>query len=73
MGRLIVRVLKTDLGWELNISQENGQVFKTWPVRKLIHAIDLANTLQLHVDNITELPITQYALQSEGTKGRYAA
>ncbi len=48
--------------WVLCISK-NDQVIKAYASEKLIDALDLANLLQLHVSNIAELPLTQYANQ----------
>lgn len=39
----------------------NGQVLWALAADKLIEAIDLANTLQIHVDNIDSLPLNQYS------------
>lgn len=58
--------------WHL-ISLRDGQVFRVWSHSRLIEAIETACTLQLHIDNIAELPVSQYLLQSEGTGRVYNA
>lgn len=58
----------SDNMWHLQIVREdswNVQVLKMWTVNRLIEAIDMATLLQLHVDNINELPLSQHALQSD--------
>lgn len=76
--RHITNVFKTsDDAWHLQVYRSislnlpNGpsvevdsQVIRLFTVSRLIEALELASTLQLHVDNISELPVSQYALQS---------
>lgn len=45
--------------WALNVYR-NGYLIKTLTYKRLIMAIDAASTLQLHIDNIETLPLTQY-------------
>lgn len=45
--------------WVLCISR-NEQVLKVYTRKTLVALIDVACVLQLHVDNISELPLTQY-------------
>lgn len=45
--------------WFLVMSKDS-RVIKFWSFNRLIQAIDTACTLQLHVDNIDELPLNQY-------------
>lgn len=40
----------------------NDQVICAFATNKLIEVIDLANQLQLHIDNIDELPLPQYKI-----------
>lgn len=39
----------------------NGQVINSYTVKKLLEAIELASVLQVHIDNINDLPLRQYA------------
>ncbi len=48
--------------WVLSIAR-NGQVIKLWTLETLYEAIQLASELQLHVDNINELALSQYSNQ----------
>jgi predicted restriction endonuclease len=63
-----VRTFQTsDSQWHLQISREcqtDIQVLKLYTVNRLIEALDLATQLQLHIDNIETLPLTQYILQA---------
>lgn len=45
--------------WVLTIESAD-QVVYAKPCRRLIEAIDTACSLQLHVDNLNELPLNQY-------------
>lgn len=48
--------------WVLCI-QTNEQLYKSLTFEKLIDAIDCASMLQLHVDNIDDLPLPQYKVK----------
>lgn len=39
----------------------NDQVINSYTVTKLLDAIELASVLQVHIDNINDLPLRQYA------------
>ncbi len=41
----------------------NDHLIKSFTFKRLIDAINTASELQLHVSNIAELPLTQYANQ----------
>lgn len=45
--------------WVLCITS-GDQVIRAYTVNRLIDALDMACTLQLHVDNEDELPLRQY-------------
>lgn len=45
--------------WFLIVSKD-GQVFKFWSFCRLIEALEMASTLQIHVSNADELPLNQY-------------
>lgn len=47
--------------WALTVNDMNG-VIKVWTFRTLIDALNLACALQLHVNNISELPLNQYGV-----------
>ena len=72
--KTVVRVFQTSGRWHLQFTLERGsyiQVLRTFTAPKLIHVLDVANALQVHVDNIAELPISQYALQSTDNNSRW--
>ncbi len=45
--------------WILSV-ENSEQVIWFYTDRRLISVIDMANTLQLHITNISELPLNQY-------------
>lgn len=45
--------------WFLLLSKDST-VIRFWSFNRLIEAIDMASMLQLHVDNVSELPLQQY-------------
>ncbi len=51
--------------WVLCFVDSTGQVTKSFTFNRLIHAIDAACVLKVHINNIAELPLTQYANQGE--------
>lgn len=73
----LTNVFKTSDGlWHLQIYREcesDIQVLRVWTLPRLIDTIEMASALQLHVNNIQELPISQYALQSNYNESRFAA
>jgi len=63
-----VTITKKEKGWQLSIAtvQHDGEIKVT--VRRffrLISAIDAANTMGLHIDNLDELPLPQYGVLRE--------
>ncbi len=50
--------------WVLCI-QIDGQLIRSYSATKLIDVIGLATTLQLHITNIDELPLSQYLNQGD--------
>lgn len=53
-------------GWVLRVAANVGtdqEFVKKYKVRRLITALEMANTLQIHVDNVSKLPLTQYKLE----------
>lgn len=72
-----VVVFQTSDGlWHLQCYREcerELQVLNLWSHPRLIGAIDMASALQWHIDNINELPISQYALQSTPSEAREVA
>lgn len=74
-----VLIFQSGNSWTLQISRAmprrwrpaDIQVLRLFTVHKLIEALDLASQLQLHVDNIQELPLTQYASQGNETGVNY--
>ena len=69
VGRVQTAVFQTSDGqWHLQFyreSQFSVQVFNTLSRDRLIEVLELASELQVHVDNISELPLTQYCIQSQ--------
>lgn len=67
-GRMHAEISQTlDGVWYLQIFMERRfdlQVLRTFTVGPLIEVIELASLLQLHVDNIAELPLSQYLPQA---------
>lgn len=67
-GRMHVEISQTLEGvWGVQIYMERRfdlQVLRTFTVGPLIEAIELVSLLQLHVDNIAELPLSQYLPQA---------
>jgi hypothetical protein len=57
-------IVKHNENWHLNLTL-NGNVIKSYTFKRLVLAIERASELQLHVNNIDELPLTQYKNQSE--------
>lgn len=51
-----------DFGFWLMIvyRPDTGQLIKLWSFKRLIQALELACTLQIHINNADELPIKQY-------------
>lgn len=77
MNTYTARILQTSDGlWHFHVYRSIGLAVKNGPdvevdsqtlmlytVERLIEAIDLASTLQMHISNIAELPLTQYCRQ----------
>jgi hypothetical protein len=59
-------VIKDTQGtWTLRFAVNVGtdqEVVKRWTVKTLIQALDLARTLQIHIDNASRLPVSQYRM-----------
>jgi hypothetical protein len=51
--------------WALIVSID-GQVMFTYTDRQLINVIGMASSLQMHIDNLSELPLNQYLTLNEG-------
>ncbi len=60
-GPITVRIIKLQAcgTWAL-IVQSDSQLLNYFTTARLIEALELACTLQLHVDNTDELPLNQY-------------
>lgn len=60
MGKTNVEIKNKCNGTWFLVMSRDGQVIKFWSFTKLIHALETASLLQLHVDNVNELPLSQY-------------
>lgn len=49
--------------WILVIQSDS--TYRIFPHQRLVEALETASTLKVHVDNIDELPVSQYCLQSD--------
>jgi hypothetical protein len=52
--------------WWVLMFISNDQVNYAYTDKKLINVLDVANSLQVHIDNNLDLPIKQYLTQTEG-------
>lgn len=54
----IIKLFESE--WKMMIVHD-GKMLRTWNDRQLIELINTASVLGLHIDNIDELPLNQYA------------
>lgn len=57
---MTVKILKKSDGWMLSIRSPANKLSKYWIRPRLIEVLEIANILQIHVDNLSDLPLTQY-------------
>lgn len=57
-------VFQSGTNWHLMLSIDD-RVTNLWSKGKLIEVVELASCLQIHITNLSELPLTQYSIQGE--------
>lgn len=63
MIRVVIFQTKSDSQWHLqSYDVKSCQVYMLLTFKRCYEALDAASLLQLHVDNINELVLTQYFL-----------